>query len=260
VKAALWAETLKPVASAVGRVGAIALVGGISALSGAMLLAAGSGNPQLIAKLGPAATADWHGFLAGAAQITAAGGLLGFGVVLGWMFGREFGEGTVTGLFALPVRRSTIAAAKLHVFGGWAITASAALIGTLLVVGLAAGLGPVPDWAAIGRQFFLTVMTAGLAAPVAWAATAGRSVLAGVSTAIGIVVIAQVSVLAGAGGWMPFAAPALWAISAGQDVSALQLALLAPVVTAVSALTMFAWKRLQLDRRDLVAGTWSGQV
>ena len=62
-------------------------------------------DPQLLAKLGPVADGDWHGFLLGAAQITGAGGLGGFAVVLAWMFGREFGDGTIAGLFALPVRR-----------------------------------------------------------------------------------------------------------------------------------------------------------
>ena len=182
-----------------------------------MLLAAGSGDPQLIAKLGPAASRDWNGFLLAAAQITSAGGLLGFGVVLSWMFGREFGDGTITGLFALPVRRSTIALAKLLVYGAWAAAMSLCLGILLLLVGLIAGLGPqdAGTWMALLRQVALGILTAAIAIPAAWAATLGRSVLAGVSVAIGLVVIAQVSVLAGAGGWMPLASPALWAMSAG---------------------------------------------
>ena len=184
-----------------GRIGSIAIVVGISLLSGAMLFAAASGNPQLIAKIGPASTHDWTGFLLAAAQITGAGGLLGFGVVLSWMFGREFGDGTITGLFALPVRRSTVALAKLLVYAVWAIAVSLSLAALLVIVGLVAGLGALTEetWSAVARQAALTVMTAAIAAPVAWAATLGRSVLAGVSVSIGIVVVAQVSVLAGMG-------------------------------------------------------------
>ena len=127
MRPAVWAETVKLAGSTVGRVGSIAIVVGISLLSGAMLLAAASGDPQLVAKLGTAATHDWTGFLLAAAQITGAGGLLGFGVVLSWMFGREFGDGTITGLFALPVRRSTIALAKLLIYAVWAIAISLCL-------------------------------------------------------------------------------------------------------------------------------------
>ena len=143
MRPAVWAETVKLAGSTVGRVGSIAIVVGISLLSGAMLLAAASGDPQLVAKLGPAATHDWTGFLLAAAQITGAGGLLGFGVVLSWMFGREFGDGTITGLFALPVRRSTIALAKLLIYTVWAIAISLSLAALLVIVGLVAGLGPL---------------------------------------------------------------------------------------------------------------------
>jgi ABC-2 type transport system permease protein len=246
----VWAETVKLAGSTVGRVGSIALMAGIAVLTGAMLLAAASGDPQLLAKLGPAATRDWKGFLLAAAQITSAGGLLGFGVVLSWVFGREFGDGTITGLFALPVRRSTIALAKLFVYAAWAMAVSLGLAALLLVVGLIAGLGPLDAGtaAAFARQIVLGVMTAAIAVPVAWAATLGRSVLAGVSAAIGLVVIAQVSVLAGAGGWMPLASPALWALSAGEAVSPLQLGLVLPYLGLFAFATARTWQRMQLDR------------
>jgi ABC-2 type transport system permease protein len=250
MRAALWAETVKLAGSTVGRVGTAAIVVGIAVLCAALLLAADSGDPQLVAKLGPAADGGWLGLFAAAAQVTGAGGLLGFGVVLAWMFGRELGEGTVAGLFALPVRRSTIAAAKLVVYGAWAAVASIALVLALLLVGTVSGLGAFPAelWPAVARQGALMVMTAAVAMPVAWAATVGRSLLVGVGTAIAIVVVAQVSVLAGAGGWMPLAAPALWAVSGGAAVALGQLLLLVPVVAVVAGATMFTWERLQLDR------------
>ena len=250
MRPAVWAETVKLTSSTVGRVGSVAVVVGIAVLSGAMLLAAASGDPQLLAKLGPAATRDWSGFLLAAAQITSAGGLLGFGVVLSWIFGREFGDGTITGLFALPVRRSTIAVAKLLVYATWAVTMSLCLAALLLLIGLIAGLGPLntETWTALARQVGLGIMTAAIAAPVAWAATLGRSVLAGVSVAIALVVIAQVSVLAGAGGWMPLAAPALWGISSGQAVTLLQLGLVLPYVGVFILVVASAWRMMQLDR------------
>jgi ABC-2 type transport system permease protein len=250
MRAAVWAEVVKLAGSTVGRVGSLAVVVGISVLSGSMLLAAHSDDSQLLAKLGPVASGDWTGFLLGAAQITGAGGLGGFAVVLAWMVGREFGDGTITGLFALPVRRSTIALAKLLVYGAWAVAMSVLLALVLLLVGSIAGLGPLTDanWATLARQVALGVMSAAITIPVAWAATLTRSVLGGVSVAIGLVVVAQVSVLAGLGGWMPLAAPALWAVSGGTAVTPPQLLLLVPFAGAAVLATALTWRRMQLDR------------
>ena len=72
--------------------------------------------------------------------------------------------------------------------------------------------------------------------------------LAGVSVSIGIVVVAQVSVLAGIGGWMPLASPALWAISSGEGVTSGQLLLVIPYFAACVLVTASAWRTMQLDR------------
>ena len=53
MRAAVWAEAVKLSGSTVGRVGSLAIVVGISVLSGTMLVAASTGDPQLLAKLGP---------------------------------------------------------------------------------------------------------------------------------------------------------------------------------------------------------------
>lgn len=251
MRAAIWAELVKLAGSTVGRVGSAAIVIGISVLSGSMLLAAATTtDPQLLAKLGPVATGDWRGFLLGAAQITGAGGLGGFAVVLAWMFGREFGDGTITGLFALPVRRTTIALAKLIVYAVWAAAMSLFLAVVLMLVGTIAGLGAIDGeiWAMLARQSALGVMSVAITLPVAWAATLSRSVLGGVSVAIGLVVVAQVSVLAGLGGWMPLAAPALWALSLGTAVTPIQLAMVIPFGAIFVTLTGLSWRRMQLDR------------
>lgn len=251
MRAAIWAELVKVAGSTVGRVGSVAIVVGISVISGSLLLAAATAHdPQLLAKLGPVATGDWEGFLLGAVQITGAGGLGGFAVVLAWMFGREFGDGTITGLFALPVRRTTIAFAKLVVYVIWVAAMSVLLAIVLALVGTVAGLGPIDGHTLmmLARQSALGVMSAAITLPVAWAATLSRSVLGGVSVAIGLVVVAQVSVLAGLGGWMPLAAPALWALSQGESVTPVQLALVIPFGAIFVTLTALSWRRMQLDR------------
>jgi ABC-2 type transport system permease protein len=250
VSAALRAEWMKIWRSPVGGIAAVAYVGGMTALCAVIIGIARSGDRELIAKLGPSITFDWPGLLSAAAQITAAGGFIASGVVLAWVFAREFADGTITGLFALPLPRTTLAIGKLLAFGLWQVIVSAMVASALLITGLCFGFGvPTAEaWSALGRQAILTLLTAVAVLPVAYVASVARSLMAAIGSAIALLVITQVGVLSGAGGWMPFAAPALWAIRGGDAVSGLQLGLAALVGAAVVGATVDAWRRLQLDR------------
>lgn len=250
MRTAITVEVLKLRRSLVGIIATTAIVGGTTALLAGITAALASGNTQMVAKAGPGATRDWTGMLSGATQITAAAGLLGFGVVLAWLFAREFTDATVAGLFALPVGRGRIATAKLIVYAMWVITVSITLTGCLIVLGLILGYGiPSADvWDGLGRQLVLTVLTGAVATPTAWVATVARSLLAGIGCAIGLVVTAQVSAVAGAGGWMPLAAPALWAMGQGSEVTVGQLTLNLVLALVVAALTRASWDRLQMNR------------
>ncbi len=247
----LVTEFAKLAHSTVVRVTTVLVVLGISLICAAMLLAVHTDDPQLAAKLGPLIDpGGWAGYITVAIQVTGAAGFVGYGVVLSWLFSREFADGTITGLFAIPVSRPTIATAKLVVYLAWGLITAAALLLALIALGFISGLGTVPADVvpSMARQFGLSVFTIVLATPAAWAATLGRSVLAGIGTTIVILVLSQVSVIAGSGGWFPFAAPALWAINTDIAVTPVQLALVAPVVTLAVALTLHAWHHLQLDR------------
>jgi ABC-2 type transport system permease protein len=100
----------------------------------------------------------------------------------------------------------------------------------------------------LARQVCLGILTAAVALPAAWIASTTRSLLGGVGATIGLVIAAQVGVIAGAGGWMPLAAPALWAMSAGSGATALQLALSVVFGAIFAAATTLVWRPLQLDR------------
>jgi ABC-2 type transport system permease protein len=228
----------------------ILLAVGIALLAGVATLAAASGNPAMAAKLGPmAAQRGWAGLLATVSQIAAAGGLLAFGVVLSWLLGREFADGTITGLFALPVSRPALALAKLLVYLVWTVGVALLLVLVVAVLGLVTGAGAPdgPAWAGLARLLVLTVLTGLLAVPAGWAATLGRGLLPGIATTVGLIALAQVAVVAGAGGWFPLAAPALWALLPG-SVSIGQLALVPLVPFGFGLLTLAAWHRLQLDK------------
>jgi ABC-2 type transport system permease protein len=247
----LVTEFTKLAHATVVRVTTVLMVLGISLICASMLLAIHTDDPQLAAKLGPLVDpGGWAGYFIAAIQVTGAAGFVGYGVVLSWLFSREFADGTITGLFAIPVSRPSIAAAKFAVYLAWGLVTATALLLALIVLGLVSGLGSLPadvvPW--FGRQFGLSVFSIVIATPAAWAATLGRSVLAGIGTTIAILVLSQVSVIAGAGGWFPFAAPALWAMHSDITVTSLQLSLVIPVVALGIALTLRSWQRLQLDR------------
>lgn len=248
--AALAVEAQKAKAARVVVGTTVLLIAGVTILSAVTTEAARSGNAQILAKLGPiAAQGGWTGLLNGVNQITAAAGLLAFGVVLSWMFGREFTEGTITGLFGLPVTRPTIALAKLVIYLLWTVVVAVLLTTATATVGAAFGLG-LPDsaaWVGLARLLGLTLMTATLAIPAAWAASLGRGLLPGIATTIGLIAVAQIMVVAGTGGWFPFAAPALWSIMPA-TVTGAQLTLVAVVPIAFGVLTLSTWRGLQLDR------------
>ncbi|GHG54614.1 hypothetical protein GCM10011331_20540 [Flavimobilis marinus] len=245
-------ELTKAWRSRVLRTTTLLVVVGIAAIGGAMVAAADGGNAQIVAKLGPLADRTGWALLTGVtAQITAAGALLAFGVGLSWTYGREFADHTVTGLFALPVPRSTIAVAKLVVHLVWVLVVALALTALVLVAGLALRLGPLDAdvVAQLARQLALGTLTGLVAVPAAWAATLGRGLLAGIGATLAILVVAQVTAIASleVAAWLPVAAPALWALDPGA-VHAGQLATVLVVPLGFGALTVLAWRRLQLDR------------
>ncbi len=253
--AAIATEARKIRSARVGIATLVMLDVGIALVCLAAVLGARSDDSALAAKLGTlVAEGGWAGYLSVSTQVTAVAGLLGFGVVLAWQFGREFSDGTVTGLFAIPVQRRTLAAAKLLVYLCWAFVVSSGLILALLIVGASFGLGAPGSeiWPLLARVYGLALLTAGLAIPSAWAATLGRGLLPGIATIIAVIVLAQIAVFTGIGSWFPFSAPGLWAATEGASlhpvVSSGQLALVVPMAAAFAGLTVQSWHRLQLDR------------
>lgn len=223
---------------------------GATVLTAAMVSAARSGNTEVVAKIGPqAATGDWSALLAVATQVTSAAGVLAFGVGISWLYGREFADGTIPGLFGLPVGRGAIATAKLILYAAWAVIVMLALVVLLLGSGLVIGLG-MPDTAVflgLTRLLALGALTALISVPAGWAASWGRGLLPGIAVAVGILVLAQVAVIADVASWVPFVAPAMWAIHPDAESAAtLAVVPIVPVVFGV-ALVMI-WRRLELDR------------
>jgi ABC-2 type transport system permease protein len=247
---AVLVETRKAVSSRVVPWTSGILIVGLAAITGGLLAAAASGDQRVLARLGPLASTDGWTLLVGtAAQILAAGGFGACGILIAWLYGREFSDHTIAGLFALPVPRASVAVGKLLVFFGWAVAMAVVLTVMLGLIGTASGLlATDPENAGqLVRVPLLTLLTALLAVPAGWIASLARSTLAGIAATIVLLIVAQVSALLGGSFWIPLVAPALWAIAPDTVPWPALLAVLT-VPIAFGAATTYTWARMQLDR------------
>lgn len=137
--------------------------------------------------------------------------LLATGVLVAWSFGREFTDGTVVGLFALPPSPLATACAKTVALLAW-VAAMASLCFLLAAAGdVALGLPASGLCPALASVWTVAVLLGISALPVGWVATVGRGYLAGITAALGIVVVANLAAGFGVGAWIPWAVPVLWA-------------------------------------------------
>jgi ABC-2 type transport system permease protein len=252
--AALWAEALKFRRAALPWLTllAIALIPLVGGLFMVILKnpdwARRAGLITAKAQLG-AGTADWPTYFGLLAQAVAVGGYIVFGLVAIWVFGREYGDRTVTDLLALPTSRGAIVGAKFVVVALWATALTALVYALGLGVGAAVGL---PGWSAglaagaAGRVAATGALTAALVSPIAWAASAGRGYLPPVGALCLAIFLAQVLAVLGWGAYFPWSVPALAsgvAGPAGQDIGAGSYLLVALTGLAGVAATV-AWWRL----------------
>ncbi|NUT45906.1 MAG: ABC transporter permease subunit [Saccharothrix sp.] len=197
-----------------------ALVGGLF-----MFVLQDQGRARSLGLLGTKASlagaaADWPGYFALLTQTAAVGGTVLFGLVLVWLFGREFSQHTVKDLLALPTSRTTVVLAKFVVAAGWCLVLTVQLVVLGLVVGAVLGL---PGWTtgiaftALARLLLVAAMTVAVMSPVGLAASAGRGYLSGIGAVIATVFLAQVVAALGHGHYFPWSVPALFSGVAGPD-------------------------------------------
>ncbi|HEX7805937.1 MAG TPA: ABC transporter permease [Cellulomonas sp.] len=256
MRAALAVELLKMRRSRVVAVASALMVVLMPFLAAGFMAAyIAGGDSQLAAKVSTMINGSaWSDYLGLMAQLLSVGAFLGVGFVVSWVFGREYSDGTIGSLYALPVGRDRIAWAKGLLVLGWGCAASVLAAVVAVPIGLVIGLdGPagIDDIArAVAMPVTVAVLTTLLALPLALVASAGRGYLPAVGALIGVVVLTQIVTVAGAGAWFPWAAPGLWSGMGGDElassVTAVQLAL--PVAVGVLGLWATAawWRRAEV--------------
>jgi ABC-2 type transport system permease protein len=160
------------------------------------------------------AATTWASYLVLLAEIIAVGGLFFFVLVISWVFGREFADGTLKDMWAVPVARSTIMLAKFIV----AAALSGAMSGVMLVFGLVMGAlanlpgGSTDVFLRGGAGVLITaVLTVAVIAPFALFASIGRGYLLPMGVAILVVIMANIMAVAGWGDYFPWGIPGLFA-------------------------------------------------
>src|SRR5690625_4827679 len=133
------------------------------------------------AKAQIAGEANWPSYLQLHAQMIAVGGILVFGFVMSWVFGREYADYTAKDLLVLPYSRIVIVIAKFIAASITNIILSTYVVGIGLLIGLIIGL---PQWSAtilmegIYVLAIVTILTIALSTPVAFFASYGGGYLA----------------------------------------------------------------------------------
>lgn len=229
---------------------AIAVLVPLVSLGGYALVRAGSTSPSAEKARSMMVGHGWDAVWGLAGQAVPVAVLLGSGIVASWCVGREFTDGTVSGLFATTVPRGHVAAAKLLLATAWAAVVAALAAVAVLAGGTALDLPVLDGSKGAAKALAVGLLVALSALPTAWFASVRRGYLAGIAGALGLVVLTQLAVAAGAGAWVPWAAPAFWAGAAGPaaaaQVSPVQLALPALVGIASAAAVVRWWARAEL--------------
>jgi len=236
---AFWAESLKVRKSKIFWI-TILIFSFIAVMMGLLVFIAN--HPELVgdsvvlsAKASMIGDADWLAYFELLYQLIAMIGLLGFGFVISWVFGREYSDRTIKDMLALPVSRFTIVLSKFIVITIW--VAMLSLI--LFVLGLATGLAVnIPGWSgetALHAFFIFTgtsILTLLLCTPIAFFASYGRGYLLPMGFIILVIIITQFAIIGipGIAPYIPWAIPALFCGAAGPS---------GPQIGAVSYIILF---------------------
>jgi ABC-2 type transport system permease protein len=194
-------------------------------------------------------SADWPSYWSLLAQATAVGGLLIFGVVATWVFGREHSDHTAKDLLALPTAREAIVCAKFVVVAGWSLLLAALIYALTVCLGSALGLpgGSAALTAqAAGTMGLVAGLTILLVTPLAWVASAARGYLPAIGALFLLVFLAQILATLGWGAYFPWAIPALAAGSAGPEAAQLgpESYLIVTLAGLAGIAATLAWWRL----------------
>ncbi len=216
-------------------------------------------NPDISQKLGLVsakanlmayAATDWASYMALCAEVISLGGFFVLLLAISWLFGREFVDGTLKDMLAVPVERFSILLAKFIVVAIWSV-ALTLVIGIFdLFLGALLGLPGGSRGVVLHGTAVMAVtacLVVGVVLPFAFFASLGRGYLLPIGLAVLSVMAANLLFLLGWGDYFPWAVPILYA----QGKSPIALVSYAIVVftgLAGMAGTYLWWKKADQNR------------
>ncbi len=196
--------------------------------------------------------ASWPYYLGLLSQAIGIVGILVFSLVESWVFGREFVDGTLKDLLAVPVARANILLAKFLVVVLWSLLLTVALFLVSLLLGVVIGLsqGTMQTfWHGIATLVVAACLVIIDVFPFAFFASMGRGYLLPMGVTLLVLVLGNVFAIAGWGTYFPWAVPALYAEFTGKgDLGAASYLLVLLTGLAGLAGTYLWWKYVDQNR------------
>jgi ABC-2 type transport system permease protein len=155
-------------------------------------------------------SADWPSYFNLGILMLSTGGLIVFGFIFVWIFGREFSDKTVYDILSLPVPRVTIVIAKMITAAYWSLALVVMVF--ILMMGIG-GILQLPGWSMTtvlnGLRLLLVTgaLTILLSAPFALIASITRGYLPAAGCIFLALVLGQVASQLGYGQYFPWTIP-----------------------------------------------------
>jgi len=168
-------------------------------------------------------SADWPSYVGLLTQVVGVGGVVVFGFVASWLFGREYSDKTAKDLLALPASRSSIINAKFVVYAMWCLALVVANLLLGLVVGALLGLDNFDIrviTSGLTTYFTTTILVMLLGTPVSFMGIWGKGYLAPIGLVVLMLIVSQIVGAVGLGQYFPWSVPGLYSgISAEMKAS-----------------------------------------
>lgn len=162
--------------------------------------------------------ASWPSYFGLLSQAIAVGGILVFGFIFSWIFGREYSDRTYKDFLAISITRTSIVLGKFITASLWCMLLSLFVFGLGFVIG---SIIELPNGSAeinqtgFSKYVISALLTILLSFPVAFFASYGCGYLAPLGFVVITLVLAQVIAAAGHGYYFPWSIPALYSQIAG---------------------------------------------
>lgn len=205
-------------------------------------------NPELTIKLGAVGTKaqffsenTWNGYLEMINQIIVVMGIIAFGFVTSWIFGREYLEETITDILALPCSRTSIVIAKFIIVFLWCSILCLVLFTTSIIFGK---LINITDWSYTmflfqSKTFLLgSFYTILLNTVIGFIASFNRGIIAPIGFVILMVIMSQFIAISGLGAYFPWAIPGVFVVS--KSVTSMHLVPASYFILLITSISGFA--------------------